>query len=151
MSVGGCGHLLPFLFCHIRWILYNPPWNIFWDLLRLWMSGAGAATSGKWVVIKPVMALITRETREYICKEKKVKFLLNHHAGCCSVILHLSWTFVKSLSWKLCQVETSGHQLAFSQSLKENNKACLRKRSFYLRFQRHCSFSALYFYNIVIL
>ena len=41
------------------------------------MSGAGAATPGKWVVIKPVMALITRETREYICKEKNVKFLLN--------------------------------------------------------------------------
>ena len=36
------------------------------------MSGAGAATPGKWVVIKPVMALITRETREYICKGKKV-------------------------------------------------------------------------------
>ena len=182
MSVGGCGHLLPFLFCHIRWILYNPPlknfwdllslwmiwacaaiyyhfyqvdpkWIIFWDLLRLWMSGAGAATPGKWVVIKPVMALITRETREYICKEKKVKFLLNRIImlgavpSFCIFLEHL-W---KSLSWKLCQVETSGHQLAFSQSLKENNKACLRKRSFYLRFQRHCSFSALYFYNIAIL
>ena len=40
------------------------------------MRGAGAATPGKWVVIKPVMALITQETQEIYLQSKNAKFLL---------------------------------------------------------------------------
>ena len=149
---GGCGHFLAFFFFHIRWILYNPPWKIFWDLLSLWMRGAGAATPGKWVVIKPVMALITQETQEIYLQRKNAKFLLIciifvlfSHFASLQHFLNICETFeLKSLpSWDIwpptCLLT------------KPEKNACLRKRSFYFGFQRHCSFSALFFCIIVIL